>query len=112
MLFRSGELGEFARQYADSLAQSTGNIVCVTDRDQVIAFSGAPKKDIILKPISRQLEEAIDARESIVAVKDDRRFVPIIQGDNEEYTTQVISPIICEGDAIGAVIMTSKEPNL
>ena len=105
-----GELGEFARQYADSLAQSTGNIVCVTDRDQVIAFSGAPKKDIILKPISRQLEEAIDARESIVAVKDDRRFVPIIQDDNEEYTTQVISPIICEGDAIGAVIMTSKEP--
>ena len=105
-----GELGEFARQYADSLAQSTGNIVCITDRDQVIAFSGAPKKDIILKPISRQLEEAIDARESIVAVKDDRRFVPIMQGESEEYTAQVISPIICEGDAIGAVIMTSKEP--
>lgn len=44
-----GELGEFARQYADSLAQSTGNIVCVTDRDQVIAFSGAPKNDINFK---------------------------------------------------------------
>lgn len=42
-----GELGEFARQYADSLAQSTGNIVCITDRDQVIAFAGAPKKDVL-----------------------------------------------------------------
>ncbi len=107
-----GELGEFARQYADSLAQSTGNIVCVTDRDQVIAFSGAPKKDILLKPISRQLEETIDSRDCVTAMRDDRKFVPIIQGENDEYSSQVISPIICEGDAIGAVIMTTKEPKV
>ena len=30
-----GELGEFARQYADSLAQSTGNIVCKIGRAHV-----------------------------------------------------------------------------
>ena len=107
-----GELGEFARQYADSLAQSTGNIVCITDRDQVIAFSGAPKKDVLLKPISRQLEESIDARESFVAVRDDRRFIPIIQGESDEYSSQAVSPIICEGDAIGAVIITTKEPKI
>ena len=97
-----GELGEFARQYADSLAQSTGNIVCITDRDQVIAFAGAPKKD----------EESIDARESFVAVRDDRRFIPIIQGESDEYSSQAVSPIICEGDAIGAVIITTKEPKI
>ena len=103
-----GELGEFA----DSLAQSTGNIVCITDRDQVIAFAGAPKKDVLLKPISRQLEESIDARESFAAVRDDRRFIPIIQGENDEYSSQAVSPIICEGDAIGAVIITTKEPKI
>lgn len=107
-----GELGEFARQYADSLAQSTGNIVCITDRDQVIAFAGAPKKDVLLKPISRQLEESIDARESFAAVRDDRRFIPIIQGESDEYSSQAVSPIICEGDAIGAVIITTKEPKI
>lgn len=107
-----GELGGFARQYAEALSQSTGYIVCITDRDQVIAFSGGPKKDVLLKPISRQLEEAIDARESIIAGRDDRKFVPIIQGDGEEYSAQVISPIICEGDAIGAVIITTREPRL
>ncbi len=107
-----GELGEFARQYADSLAQSTGNIVCITDRDQVIAFSGAPKKDVLLKPISKQLEDTIDARENFVAVRDDRRFIPIIQGENDEYSSQAVSPIICEGDAIGAVIITTKEPKM
>ena len=104
-----GELGEFARQYADSLAQSTGNIVCVTDRDQVIAFSGAPKKDILLKPISRQLEETIDSRDCVTAMRDDRKFVPIIQGENDEYSSQVISPIICEGDIIGSVILLEND---
>ena len=104
-----GELGAFAKQYAESLAQSTGQIVCITDRDQIIAFAGGPKKEVLQKPISKQLEGAIDSRESIVAVKDDRRFIPILQGDTDEYLAQVISPIICEGDAIGAVIITTKE---
>ena len=31
--------------------------------------------------------------------------------DAGEYTAQVIVPIIAAGDAIGAVIMLSKEPN-
>ena len=32
-----GELGLFAKQYAESLAQTTGLMVCVADRDAVIA---------------------------------------------------------------------------
>ena len=105
-----GELGSFAKQYADVLAQGTGQIVCITDRDQVIAFAGGPKKDVLQKPISRQLEEIIDGRESFIANRDERRFIPIIDGDNVDYSSQVISPIICEGDAIGSVIITTKEP--
>lgn len=104
-----GELGVFARQYADSLAQSTGHAVCITDRDQIVAVSGAPKKDLIAKQISKQLEEAIDNRTSIAAVKDDKKFIPIVNGELEEYHSQVICPIICEGDAIGAVVITTKE---
>ena len=32
-----GELSTFAKQYAESLAQTLGYLVCVTDMDQVIA---------------------------------------------------------------------------
>ena len=39
-----GELGQFAKQYADSLAQTTGNIVAITDKDQFIAVSGPTKR--------------------------------------------------------------------
>lgn len=105
-----GELGVFARQYADSLSQTTGHAICITDRDQIIAVSGAPKKDLIAKPISKQLEEAIDERMTITAIKDDGRFIPIVNGELAEYHSQVVCPIICEGDAIGSVVITSKEP--
>lgn len=48
-----GELNQFAKQYADSLSQTTGHIVCIADRDQLIAVSGA-KKDLIAKAIDRK----------------------------------------------------------
>ena len=40
-----GELSAFAKQYAESLAQTTGHMVCVTDRDAIIATAGGAKKD-------------------------------------------------------------------
>ena len=104
-----GELGEFARQYAESPAQTTGNVICITDRDQIIAVSGGSRKDMLMKPISTQLENLIEERENITATREERRFVPITQGE-EEFQAQAISPIICEGDAIGSVIITTKEP--
>ena len=48
------ELAAFATQYAESMAQSTGMMVCITDRDQIIAVSGGPKKDLLQKNISKQ----------------------------------------------------------
>ena len=35
-----GELGQFAGQYAESLAKTSGCLACVTDRDHVIAAAG------------------------------------------------------------------------
>ena len=105
-----GELGEFARQYAESLAQTTGNVICITDREQVVAVSGGSKKEMLLKPISEQLENVIDDRKNVLTTREDKRFVPIVNDDND-FWAQSISPIICEGDAIGSVIITTKEPH-
>ncbi|MDF2539498.1 MAG: spoVT [Herbinix sp.] len=104
-----GELGQFAKQYADSLAQTTGLIIAITDKDQFIAVAGPAKKDLITKGISHDLEEVINERENIIAAKEDKNFVRIMNDDDGEYTYQVISPIISEGDAIGAVILLTKD---
>ena len=54
------ELTAFAGQYADAMAQSTGLIVCITDRDQVVAVAGGSRKELLQKTISRSLEQAIN----------------------------------------------------
>ncbi len=103
------ELTAFATQYAESMAQSTGIMVCIADRDQIIAVAGGPKKDVLQKAISKQLENAINERETVVAVREDKQFVPVIDEEIEGVTAEVVTPIICEGDAIGAVILLSRE---
>lgn len=104
-----GELSIFARQYAESMAQTTGYIVCIADRDQVIAATGAAKKELLDKPVSKQLERLMAEREVLVTGKDGKNMIPIIMGQTEEYTGLTAQPIICEGDVIGAVLILCKE---
>ncbi len=107
-----GELSLFAKQYAEALAQATGHIICISDRDRIIAVAGTVKKELLEKPISKQLENLINERESLISTSDNKSFIPILQGEQEEFTGQVIYPIICEGDAIGSVVILNKEAKI
>jgi AbrB family transcriptional regulator (stage V sporulation protein T) len=107
-----GELGQFAKQYADTLAQTTGHIVAITDKDQFIAAAGSTKKDLLSKGISRELEEVINERENVIASNNDKNYIRITNEEDSEFTHQVISPIISEGDAIGSVIILTKDPKV
>ena len=104
------ELTAFAGQYAEAMAQSTGMMVCITDRDQVVAAAGGARKELLQKPISHQLESTIQERTAVIAGKDDKTFISLTSESMDGITAQVIAPIICEGDAIGAVIILSREP--
>ncbi len=104
------ELSSFAKQYVDSLAQTTGYVVMITDRDQVIAASAKNRKEFAGKPISRELDGLIGDRKSSITVAGGSGYQSVC--GEEEYQSQVISPIICEGDAIGSVIMVSNDKNV
>ena len=95
------ELAAFAVQYAEAMAQSTGLMVCIADRDQIIAVSGGPKKEYYQKTISRALELAVSERQNICAARGEKAFIPITSDEVEESSA--------EGDAIGAVILLSRE---
>ncbi len=102
-----GDMGFFAQQFADSLAQTTGFQVAVSDREQIIAASAGAKKDMMDKAISGQLEAMIDKREIRVASGDSPDY-RMMCDESEPYAWEVICPIISEGDAVGAVMIFTK----
>lgn len=104
-----GELGKVAGQYAESLAQATGQLVCVTDMDQVIASAGTGKKEFQDRFISKQLREVMLKRISFIASKEERRFIPITEGQTEAIEQEIIYPVICEGDVIGSVVVMARD---
>ncbi len=104
-----GELGAFAKEYAESLYQTSGHITCISDKDHIIAVSGGSKKDFYDKPISADLEKSMNERNIIIAKRNESNFIPVLEDDVEEvYSNQIISPIISEGDVIGAVLLLSN----
>ena len=62
-----GEMSSFAKDYTESLFRSLGHIAVIVDRDQVVAASGLPRKELGDKPISRALETAIASRQTVSA---------------------------------------------
>ena len=44
-----------------------------------------------------------------MAKKGEKKFIKILGNGDNEYTGQIVQTIICEGDAIGAVILLSRE---
>mgnify|MGYP001092670673 CR=1 FL=1 len=112
-----GELGDFAKEYADSLHETAGHISIIADRDVVIAVAGSNKREFLGKPIGKAVEKSLEERTIMVMKEVDKpedENVHIIESDDREYTvkSQVIAPIITQGDPIGAVIILSKEPGV
>lgn len=105
-----GELTDFSKEYAESLQQSIGHIVLISDKDAFISASGVPKKDYIDRKISNELEAIMDARKPVLLGEGAQKLIPLHSDeDTSEMTSQVVAPIIAEGDAIGAVIILSKK---
>ena len=108
-----GELSEFATNYAETLAKTTGHIACITDKDTVIAVSGGSRKEFLEQDLSRELEKIMDDKEVYTSKNNNDIAVPITKNDNNDrkFNAQVIYPIISQGDVIGSVILMSKDTN-
>lgn len=107
-----GELGEFAKEYADSLHDTTGHIACIADRDRIIAVSGAPKKEFFEKANGPAVEKVMESRKSVLLENlDGEDFALLDEAGSSKIRAQAIAPIIAEGDPIGAVVICTKEDN-
>lgn len=102
-----GELGEFASQYAESIAKTTGLPCLISDKDTIIAVSGAPKKELADKKLSSEAEKIMNEKTNYVAKQGDKNVLAV--DGNENYKAGVIAPIVFEGDSIGTVMIISTD---
>ncbi len=102
-----GELSNYAAQYAEVLYKTGGLPTLVCDRDNVIAVSGVPKKELLERRVSVELEELMTARKSIPGTK--AEAIKPVEG--VECFAAVCAPILSQGDINGAVMFISGDKN-
>ncbi|WP_307396682.1 stage V sporulation protein T [Bacillus horti] len=102
-----GELGDFAKEYADALYESLGHVTLISDRDAIIAVSGVSKKEYQDKTVGQVIETSMEERKTIV--EDTKGTYEICKEVQDEYTSLCVAPIVSGGDPIGAVVLLSKK---
>jgi len=102
-----GELSSFAMQYAETLSKTSGFAIIITDKDSIIAVSGMPKKELMEKRVSIDIEK-IMREKTIVINYEGIKKIFVVDGI-DKYTASLICPIISEGDSIGSVVFVNGE---
>ena len=102
-----GDLQEFASQMCEAIASGTGSIAAVSDRDSIIALSGAPKRELLDKPNSEALGKIMEYRRNY-RYEPGGASIPVSDGV-DKYHIGVAAPILCQGDLMGCVMMLMAE---
>ncbi len=103
-----GELSNFATQYARVLSETTGKLVCISDKDHIIAAWGPGKKEYEEQPITQMLEKLIEDRQDFYTKEKDT-IIAIAEGKKVDEGAQLISVVNVHGDALGAVILMAED---
>ena len=113
-----GEISGIAKDYTDALLRTLGHVAVITDRDVVVSASGSPKRELWEKAISGEMESAMHNRQMLRLGEIDgldgaRAGMRLIPVTNEELTThyvsQIICPIIADGEVVGCVVLLGRE---
>ena len=102
-----GDLQDFAAQICESIGTNTGRIAAVADRDSIIALSGAPRRELVDRRNSADLENLMEQRKSY-------RYSPgnvklrAVEG-SEKYYLGAAAPIVAQGDLMGCVMLLMDE---
>lgn len=102
-----GKIIDEARSLAEVLNKNTNLSVYITDNSRIIAVESKYKKNNIDRNISEDLLKVLEYRSVYI----NRGDVPIKITDKDnvkDYLSQVISPIILDGDILGAIILFSE----
>lgn len=102
-----GDLQDFAAQMCEAIGANTGHVAAVSDRDSIIALSGAPKRELMDKPNSQELDRLMEQRKNY-RYQAGESLVRATEG-TDKYHLGVAAPILSQGDLMGCVMLLLSE---
>ena len=102
-----GDLQEFATQMCDSISSSTGKVPAVADRDSIIALAGIPRKELLDRSNSPELDKLMEQRRNYCYQAGEPRMMPCAGA--EKYHLGAAAPILSQGDLMGCVMLLLQE---
>lgn len=100
---------EVAKELVDIINGNINKTVLIADRDRFIAGSGSLKKSYVDKNISKELENIMNERKSVV--ENSKHSIELLENIKESLA-YVIYPIIMNGDAVGLVLVVSDKSDI
>ena len=100
-----GELNESAKNMAECISAASGIGTAVCDRDRIIATAGIPKKDLLDKPVSKQLDELMRRKKAFISSGEDT----VLAAEGGLRTANAAFPISCAGDLCGMFLLIKDE---
>ena len=102
-----GDLQDFASQICESIGANTGHVAAVSDRDSIIALAGAPKRELMDKPNSQELDKLMESRRNY-RYEPGQAMLRATEG-SDKYHLGVAAPILSQGDLMGCVMLLLGE---
>jgi stage V sporulation protein T len=103
-------LADFAAQLCETLNRTTGHVAVITDRDSCIAVAGLPRREVLERLISPELERLMEGRQ-IYQYKSGETPLPLC-GEDNGLCLGTAAPILSEGDVLGSVVFAGKDGEL
>ena len=100
-------LKEYSDAVAEAISVSIEHDILISDMEKILSSS---KKKYINKQISEEVQELIYKKEIVIKKQDDgSEMLDFFSSGSNEYSCQLIVPIIKDGDAIGSVMILALE---
>ncbi len=103
-------LEKFSEGTAKSLNDLSGHLAVICDTDEILYAAGSGKRELYGKSLSAEMDKILAGRRSYIAnLSEGGDIVPLTDGASKAVTAQIIVPIVCGGDCLGAVALISTE---
>ena len=100
----AGEISTTASNLCESVSRTCSRPMIVCDRDSIIASSGSIKKELDGKPLSKELENAMESRQ----IKQSADGMPV-SPQSPQSMAAIVAPVIAEGDLCGCIAFLKND---